>query len=124
MHYDFTQSTGGGDLSNYYTKAQVDSLLASAGIGVNLDRTQIEVGFKEAYNTAYKEFLYSGTQVVAIDIWETGAKSRKLYTKTIEYTGDNVTRIYLVDEQNGHSLTKNIAYGVSGVSNISITYGV
>ena len=124
MHYDFTQSTGGADLSNYYTKAQIDSMLSGLGAGVSLDRTQIEVGFKEAYNTAYKEFLYSGDKVVAIDIWETGAKARKLYTKTIDYTGDNVTRVYLVDEQNGHSLTKNISYGSSGVSNISITYGV
>jgi hypothetical protein len=97
-------------LSNIGTKthAQLDSLF---------ERAEIESLFKAAQSTKYTEYTYSSGSLTSVDIWSTSAKTLKLFTKTLSYTGADLTGITIVDEVDSNTLTKVLAYSGGNLSN-------
>ena len=82
LFIDYTEGTqSSGDLSNYYTKSQTLSLVTEAD-KLNIAKIELSLGFKQAFNTAHKEFIKSGKQLVAINIYNDSGKSTKLFSKT------------------------------------------
>lgn len=67
----------------------------------------------------YVENVFSGSDLTQVNYWSTSAKTLKLFTKDITYTGGNPATIVLKDEVTGKLLTTTIAYTGSDVSNIT-----
>jgi hypothetical protein len=80
----------------------------------------IQIAFKLAYSSAYKEFTYNGSgQTTQIDIWEDNSKAVKLFTKTFVYSGSDLSSVTLVDEVSGKTMLKTFTYSGGQVSAIS-----
>lgn len=75
--------------------------------------------FKTAYRRGFKEFTYSNGFVTRIDIWRTDDKIVKLFTKTLTYTGNQVTKVVTTDELSGLTLQKDLTYNGIEVSTIT-----
>lgn len=73
-------------------------------------RLGLEKLFAVAYDNHYTEFTYVGNNLTVIDIWEDNGKTTKLFTRTLSYTGNNVTLVVTVDEQGAGTLTTTFVY--------------
>ncbi len=80
---------------------------------------EIEALVSAAYSTAYSELSYTGSNVVAVDIWDTNGKAVKLFSRTLAYTGNNVSTVTTVDELNSRTLTTTLTYAGNNVSTIT-----
>lgn len=123
---DYTQgSTDGGttgDLSNYYTKSQTTSLV-TASVASGNRRDELQAGYKAAYATSYVEPTIVGGKITEIGIWTNSGKGTKLYTKSLEYSGDLLIGVVMTDEISGQSESKALTY-LDGVwKSTNISYG-
>jgi len=98
---------------SWISKVYIDSILF---------RNNVEAEFNAAYDTAYHELTYSAGRLISVDIWVDNTKALKLFTKTITYTGSNITSIEIVDEINSNTLTKTFTYSGGNISTITKTY--
>ena len=108
MNYiDYTTATSGtaGDLSNYYTKSQTNTLISSNTV-TTLSKTQLELCFNQAYNTAYHEPVEVNGLITQINIYDTDAKGTLLFSKIFNRANGTLSSIVITDEINGTSLTK------------------
>ena len=121
---DYTATTSGtvGDLSNYYTKSQTNTLVSNNNNTV-LVKPELELAFKQAYNTLYKEPIKDGKIITQINIYENSSKAVKLFTKTFTRVNNVVTQIAITDELTGSTLTKGFAWLDGEWQGTNISYG-
>ena len=122
---DYTTSTSGttGDLSNYFTKSQTTTLISSNN-DIVLAKPELELAFKQAYNTLYKEPIREGKLITQINVYENSSKALKLFTKTFIRLGGKVTQITIKDELTGLMLVKGFAWLDGEWQATNISYGV
>ena len=80
-------------------------------------RLGLEKLFAVAYNDHYTEFTYTGLDLTVVEIWENAGKTTKLFTRTLSYTGNNVTSVVTVDEQGTETLTLTLVYSGNDLVN-------
>ena len=121
---DYTQSSGetSGDLSNYYTKGQVNTIVANNNVIVS-KKPEIELGYKLAYNSNYKELTSVDGKLTMIEIWVDSGKGTKLFTKIFQYKSYGLEAIITTDEVGGSTMTQSFTYQDGKIISISKTYG-
>ena len=82
------------------------------GQDAGLRRTvELERLFQAAYDSKFTELTYSvGGDLETVEVWETASKLIKLFTRTLTYTGDDLTQVVTVDDQAGTILTVTLGY--------------
>jgi hypothetical protein len=80
---------------------------------------ELEMAFKAAAISRYKELTYVGKTLTAVDIYTSAAKTVKLFNKTFAYVGKTLTKTVLTRISDGTTLTKDLAY--IGKNLISVT---
>ena len=125
MNYiDYTNpaSSTTGDLSNYYTKGQTNALISNSS-AVTLSKSQLELCFNQAYNTAYHEPIEVNGLITQINIYDTPAKGTLLFSKMFNRANGVLSSIVITDEINGTSLTKVYTFVNGKWTSTSKTYG-
>ena len=125
MNYiDYTNPTSStsGDLSNYYTKRQTNTLIGNSS-AVTLSKSQLELCFNQAYNTAYHEPVEVSGLITQISIYDTPAKGILLFSKIFNRANGVLSSIVITDEINGTSLTKVYTFVNGKWTSTSKTYG-
>ena len=125
MNYiDYTNpvSSTTSDLSNYYTKGQTSTLIGQSS-SVTLSKSQLELCFNQAYNTAYHEPIEVNGLITQINIYDTPAKGTLLFSKIFNRANGVLSSIVITDEINGTSLTKVYTFVNSKWTSTSKTYG-
>ena len=125
MNYvDYTSSSGSssGDLSNYYTKGQTNTLI-SQNSAVTLSKSQLELCFNQAYNSAYHEPVETNGVITQINIYDTPAKGTLLFSKIFKRVNGVLSSIVITDETNGTSLTKTFTFVDGKWKSTYKTYG-
>ena len=125
MNYvDYTSSSGSssGDLSNYYTKGQVNTLISNNS-SVTLSKSQLELCFNQAYNSAYHEPVETNGIITQINIYDTPAKGILLFSKIFNRVGGVLSSIVITNEINGTSLTKTFTFVDGKWKSTYKTYG-
>ena len=125
MNYvDYTSSSGSssGDLSNYYTKGQTNTLISNNS-SITLSKSQLELCFNQAYNTAYHEPIEVNGLITQINIYDTPAKGTLLFSKIFNRVDGVLSSIVITDETNGTSLTKTFTFIDGKWKSTSKTYG-
>ena len=125
MNYvDYTSSSGSssGDLSNYYTKGQTNTLISDSS-SVTLSKSQLELCFNQAYNSAYHEPVETNGVITQINIYDTPAKGTLLFSKMFNRVDGVLSSIVITDETNGTSLTKTFTFIDGKWKSTSKTYG-
>lgn len=87
----------------------------------DLSNIELEGEYKVASLNAFKELLYTGANLTTINIWETSAKITLVYSKTLSYTGDQLTQTVLTRQSDSATLTKDFTYSGDNLSSIEIT---
>ena len=111
-----------GDLSNYYTKVQTNTLISNSS-AVTLSKNQLELCFNQAYNTAYHEPIEVNGLITQINIYDTQAKGTLLFSKIFNRANGVLSSIIITDEINGTSLTKVYTFVNGKWTSTSKTYG-
>lgn len=125
MNYiDYTNpvSSTTSDLSNYYTKGQTSTLISQSS-SVTLSKSQLELCFNQAYNTAYHEPVEVNGLITQINIYDTPAKGILLFSKIFNRVGGVLSSIVITDEINGTSLTKTYTFVDGKWKSTYKTYG-
>lgn len=125
MNYiDYTNpvSSTTSDLSNYYTKGQTSTLISQSS-SVTLSKSQLELCFNQAYNTAYHEPIEVNGLITQINIYDTPAKGTLLFSKIFNRANGVLSSIVITDEINGTSLTKVYTFVNGKWTSTSKTYG-
>ena len=125
MNYiDYTNPTSStsGDLSNYYTKWQTSTLISQSS-SVTLSKSQLELCFNQAYNTAYHEPVEVNGLITQINIYDTPAKGILLFSKIFNRVGGVLSSIVITNEINGTSLTKTYTFVDGKWKSTYKTYG-
>ena len=124
-YVDYTNSTPEAvevDLSNYYTKGQTNTLISNSS-AVTLSKSQLELCFNQAYNTAYHEPVEVNGLITQINIYDTPAKGTLLFSKIFNRANGVLSSIVITDEINGTSLTKVYTFVNGKWTSTSKTYG-
>jgi hypothetical protein len=80
----------------------------------------MELLFKSAYDTNYKQLTYTLGNITEINVWTNNTKSSLLFTKTISYLNGNITSISILDLTTAKNMTKNISYNIdNNITSIS-----
>ena len=125
MNYvDYTSSavSTDGDLSNYYTKGQTNTLISDSS-AVALSKSQLELCFNQAYNSAYHEPVETNGLITQINVYDTPAKGILLFSKIFNRVGGVLSSIVITDETNGTSLTKTYTFVDGKWKSTYKTYG-
>lgn len=122
IDYTTTQSGTSGDLSNYYTKSQTNTLV-STNSSITLSKTQLELCFNQAYNTAYHEPIETNGIITQINIYDTPAKGMLLFSKILNRVNGIISSIVITDEINNTSLTKTFTFVNGKWTSTVKTYG-
>ena len=125
MNYiDYTNpvSSTTSDLSNYYTKGQTSTLISQSS-SVTLSKSQLELCFNQAYNTAYHEPVEVNGLITQINIYDTPAKGTLLFSKIFNRANGVLSSIVITDEINGTSLTKTYTFVDGKWKSTYKTYG-
>ena len=124
-YVDYTSGSSGGttgDLSNYYTKGQTNTLISNSST-VTLSKSELELCFKQAYDTAYQEGVEVNGVLVQINIYDTPSKGTLLFTKIFNRTNGVLSSMLITDEISGRTLTKTFNYENGKWKSTSKTYG-
>ena len=125
---NYVDYTGGSsaspsvDLSNYYTKGQTNTLISNNS-SVALSKSQLELCFNQAYNTAYHEPIEVNGLITQINIYDTPAKGTLLFSKMFNRVDGVLSSIVITDETNGTSLTKTFTFVDGKWKSTYKTYG-
>ena len=124
-YVDYTQGTSGettGDLSNYYTKAQIVSLVNQSVTNAQ-KRDELISNYKAAQDTYYVQPIKVGDKIVEVGVWTNSGKSTKLFTKTLTWSGDLLLGVDLVDNTTGYTLSKGYTYHNGEWVSTQVSYG-
>ncbi len=107
---------------NGFVGSQVAWLNSLNGYPTTERRTEIELMFKVAESSSYKEINYTNGNISSIDVYTESNKTVKLFTKTIGYNNGNIINVSITDEVNGGTLNKAINYTDGNISSIGSNY--
>ena len=82
---------------------------------------ELEMEFKAAQLTNFKEFTYTGKNLTAIDIYTDNTKTTKLFNKVLSYTGTNLTQTILTRVSDSATLTNDLVYSGNDLISIEAT---
>ena len=99
----------------------VSKILANILLGTEETRTSIEETFNYAYDNHYTEFTYSGDNLTNVDVWETSGKTLKFFSRSLTYSGLDLTKVTTIDEINSNTLTADFIYSGDNLINITKT---
>lgn len=122
VDYSSNSGSSSGDLSNYYTKGQTNTLIGNSS-SITLSKSQLELCFNQAYNTAYHEPIEVNGLITQINIYDTPAKGTLLFSKIFNRVGGVLSSIVITNEINGTSLTKTFTFSNGKWMSTSKTYG-
>lgn len=100
---------------------------SSTGNGAAIDATlrqtvALECAFNAGYTTGYSELTYnSGGEVINFDVWLTSAKTTKVFSKTLAYSGDELSQTVMTDETTGAILTTDYVWASETLSSVTKT---
>jgi hypothetical protein len=68
-----------------------------------------------AISTAYAEFTYAPNKdLTQVDVWDVAAKTTKLFTRVLTYTGNDLTSVVTTDDVSGAILTSVYTWSAQG----------
>jgi len=117
------------DVTNDYVYVATDILnssnwiiVSNAGAGgvynqAEKNALELEMGFKNANGSNYKELGYDTTSgdLSSINIYTTSAKTTQLFSKTLGYNSNgNLIQVSTTRSSDNKNLTKNISYNIYG----------
>lgn len=92
---------------------QVNSSISVSDIYVTYGDI-IDLKFNKLYSTYYPEYTYSAGDLTNIDVWDTVAKTTKLYEQVLTYTSGNLSKSVVTDLINSKTKTQDFVYDGSG----------
>ena len=95
--------------------------LKNLSSGDENSRRSLEEMFSTAYNDHYTELSYTGDNLTGVDIWENNSKTTKLFTRTLNYSGDNLIEVVTTDEIFTNTLTVDLIYSGDNLDTITKT---
>ena len=115
--YDMSLQNG-FPIANPYTGETTNLKFA-----VTLSKSQLELCFNQAYNTAYHEPVEVNGLITQINIYDTPAKGILLFSKIFNRANGVLSSIVITDEINGTSLTKTYTFVDGKWKSTYKTYG-
>jgi hypothetical protein len=104
-------------ISGYYLRWNGSNWASQSGDGGGAvpSSDNIDLLFKQAYNTYYHELSYNPSgALTGVGVWNVPAKTTQLYTKQLNYSGEYLTGVVVTDVISTNTLTKTLSYDVSG----------
>tara|TARA_R100001244_G_scaffold25113_4_gene25570 strand:+ start:31992 stop:32651 length:660 start_codon:yes stop_codon:yes gene_type:complete len=74
---------------------------------------ELELEFKLSNLSNFKELLYTGNNLISVNIYEDNTKTTLLFAKSLAYTGNNLTSTLLTRASDGATLSKALIYSGS-----------
>jgi len=112
-YFDGQDGKDGSDGQDGYTPVKgvdyFDGEKGDKGDQGDVGNFELEFARKAAGNS-YMEPTFTDGKLTQVDYWEDDSKAAKLFTKIIQYTGNNPTLSTLTDETDGRVLTTIISY--------------
>lgn len=110
------------------TRKSTTTSSASGGSGVYTSSEKLaiemEMGFKAANDSYYKELSYVDGYLDNIGIWTDNTKVFKLFNKDLSYTDGNLTEVLLERISDSSKLLKILNYdGENNLSSITVSAG-
>lgn len=115
MTYEFVASEVDYDITISEDSYDITLSLNDVVVNDTKNRVEIENLFKVAYSTKYAEYTYDGGNLTTITVWDTASKTNKLFTKSLSYTGSDLTGISIKDEIRNKTLTKTLSYSLGNL---------
>jgi len=97
----------------------IDDFLGLNDVEAVNQRLRIEKLFNSAYDDHYAEMTYVGDNLTSVDIWEDSGKTLKLFTRTLSYSGDDLTTVTTVDETTSALLTATLTYSGDNLDTVT-----
>jgi hypothetical protein len=110
--------TGGVWRAYYQSTTGVGGGVFTASEKSNLE---LEMEFKAAQLTTFKELSYTGKNLTGIDIYVDITKVVQLFSKVLSYTGKNLTQTVLTRVSDAAILTRDFAYSGNNLISIETT---
>ena len=107
-----------------YRLPPVDGTNGADGLNADVTRQQLEIGYNEAYNTSYKDFIYTGGNISEIRLYDTSAMAVYLFNKVLTFTDGNITQVIITDKITLASITRVYQYLEGDIVNITSIYSV
>lgn len=79
---------------------------------------ELQMAFKAAQLTNYKQLLYAGNNLTTVNIYEDNTLTNLLFTKNLSYTGNNLTSVVLTRISDGAVVTKTLSYTGSRLNSV------
>ena len=81
------------------------------GGGAISSSDNIDLLFKQAYDTYYHELSYNTSgALTGVGVWDVSAKTTQLYVKQLNYSGEYLTGVVVTDVISANTLTKTLSY--------------
>lgn len=61
----------------------------------------------------YSEFTYTGDNITKKEIYEDNTMNKLLYTINYSYTGDNLSEVEIIRESDGYTYSKTFSYDIN-----------
>jgi len=86
-------------------------------------KTELLGLYKEAEDNYFKELVYDDGDIIQINIYKDDTKNEQLFTKDISYNDDgNIESVVILDNINSNKITKTINYSGDNISNIYLDF--
>jgi len=99
--------------SNKSTLDQIEVALTTA-YKTQLDQeikvVQLETPRNIDFSSLYSEYTETSWKITQIDYWKTSAKTTKLFTKVLTYTGEDLTSVVMTDEITSNTMTTTLVW--------------
>lgn len=77
--------------------------------------------FRVASLTGYKEMSYTGSKLVAVDVWDTSGKVTKFFSRILTYTGANLVGVVTTNDVTAEILTRTLTYAAGKLDTVTDT---
>lgn len=82
---------------------------------------ELELEYDAAAALYYSKMTYTGSQLTNVSLFSDSSETHKLFNKDLSYTGSALTTTVLTRMADGKTLTKTLAYSGSNVTSITRT---
>jgi len=77
---------------------------------IDISALELEAPRNIDYESLYMEYTETSWRITQIDYWLTSAKTTKLFTKVLTYTGDDPTSIVMTNDVTGKKMTTTLVW--------------
>lgn len=103
-------TTRGGGGSRTITKEIIYQPAPGDSYDYSSDINELQLELKTSGLEKYEEFIYSGEQLTQLDIWDSPAKTTKIYQVDYTYSGLSLTNIRVERIIDGFAYNKQFTY--------------